>query len=62
MTKGSLRQLKAFTSPRPRPALEVLSPLTACCRRHASLPVSNYAAVFQCFITSSWPPQDVQRK
>lgn len=55
MTKGSLQQLKAFTSSRPRPTLEVLSPLTVCYRH-------NYPSVFQCFITSSWPPQDVQRK
>lgn len=62
MTKGSWGQLKAFTSPRPSPALEVLSTLTACYRRRASLPVGNYPPVFLCFITNSWPPQDVQRK
>lgn len=59
MTKGSLHQLKAFTSPHPSPALEVLSALTARCKRHASLPVGNYPSVFLCFITSSWPPQHV---
>lgn len=59
MTKCSLHQLKAFTSPRPSPALEVLSALTACCRRRASLPGGNCPSVFLCFIASSWPPQHV---
>lgn len=57
-TKCSLCQLKAFTSPHPRPPLHVLSPLTVC----ASLPIGNYPSVFLRFITISWPPQDVQTK
>lgn len=60
--KGFIRPIKSLTSPRPNPALEVLSTLTACYRRRASLPVGNYPSVFLCFITSIWPPQDAQTK
>lgn len=63
MTKRLITPIKSTSSLHaPAPPCNCCQLLTACCRHRASLPVGNYPSVFLCFITSSLPPQDVQRK